>query len=273
MVVDELGWPKVQGSIEDCVADSTTQCAGTRGPVNERVGGPSGGTTPRGTAVVTTPAAISARNAASVGRWDRLGLTEVGVEEAVVARSTVVARTVPAIRTAPRPKLRREDAPSPGAWRTGSSRNRREHSARTTEATTSDVRSSGDSGVVAASVAITSIGQCHKYSEYETAPPHCSDPRRSSHSGPDRSSEDPASTTRAVAPTGTSADTPGYAVDASKPQAAARMPPRPSHPTAAATPRGQRCAHGARTTQRPPRPSSHARVKGDRYATVGDQVV
>ena len=70
MVVDEPGRPKVQGSIEDCVADSTTQRAGTRGPDNERVGGPSGGTASRGTAVVTTPAEILARNAASVGRWD-----------------------------------------------------------------------------------------------------------------------------------------------------------------------------------------------------------
>ena len=123
--------------------------------------------------------------------------------------------------------------------------------------------------------AMVRIGQCHRYSEYDRAPNHCI-----GRSDKDRStnvllSVQPAAIRSAALTTGHAITAPGYGVDEFSSSALLAIPANPHDASTSAAQRGFsfRLMAGPSTAMSAPRPSSQARVKGEKYAQVGSDPV
>jgi len=123
--------------------------------------------------------------------------------------------------------------------------------------------------------AMVRIGQCHRYSEYDRAPNHCIGRSANHRSTTVLVSVQPAAIRSAVLTTGHAIAAPGYAVDEFSSSALPAIPANPHDATASAAQRDVsfRLIARPRTATSAPRPSSQARVKGEKYAQVGSAPV
>ncbi len=192
---------------------------------------------------------------------------------AAAAHAPMSTRARPAqipamVKLPPRLSARRGDAEIFREWRSGFSTSRKVTQAGTTEASAIASPCVTDRSPQCAA-ATMSIGQCHRYSEYDRSPTQRKGRVPSTTTGPREPAATPAAITAAAPSVGSAAAYPGQAVFALTSSAAATTATRPAHARTTAGNRGRRAAAGASRATPAPTASSQSRVVETKNARSG----